>query len=137
MITFLKVLPNEIDFLSPQAVEYLQNAIDRTPASTSRLDVTIDIAKKGYGNVYLIFNDNELTGVAYILVYSSLKGKVVAPVLVGGDNMHIWQQDFFDFVNNFSMKLGADKVRWIGRKGWKKAYPKARVIGYIFEHDVG
>lgn len=133
---FLKVQPAEIDLLHPKAIQYLQDATDRTPGSVSRLDVTLDIAKKGYGNIYLIFDENTLTGVAYILVYPSPRGKIVSPILVGGDNMRSWQKDFYDFIQDFARKLNAVKIRWIGRKGWMKAYPKSKVIGYVIEHEV-
>lgn len=136
MITFQKILPEDIINLSPLALYYLQQASDRTPASTGRFDVTLDIAKKGYGNIYLIFNDNELTGCCYIMVYPSKVGKIVAPILVGGSHMESWNADFYEFVQDFSRKLDAHKIRWIGRKGWKKAYPKSKVIGYVYEHDV-
>lgn len=133
---FQKIPPDQIDNLEPQAIAYLENAIRRTPASTSRLDVTLDIAAKGYGNLYLIYRFTVLTGAAYILVYDTPQGKIVAPVLVGGDHMASWQADFYEFVQAFSRHCGAVKIRWIGRKGWGKAYPKSRVIGYIFEHAV-
>lgn len=130
------MLPASIDKLPVRAIEYLYDAIRYTPASTSRLDVTLDIAKKGYGNIYLIYNGGKLTGAAYLLVYDTPQGKVVAPVLLGGDNMNIWRDDWYHFVFQFSSKIGAKKVKWIGRKGWHRAFPKSRIIGYVMEHDV-
>ncbi len=134
--TFQKIIPEKVDEIPAQAIKYLEDAVIRTPASTSRIDVTMDIAKKGYGNIYLIHIDQKLTGACYLLVYPTKLGKVIAPVLVGGDNMHLWHDDFYDFVQEFSRKLEGHKIRWIGRKGWHKAYPKSRVIGYVYEHDV-
>lgn len=136
MITFQKILPEEIDYLPPQVVKYIDDAIKRTPGTTSRLDVTLDIAKKGFGNIYTIFCDGVLTGASYLLVYPTPQGKIVSPVLVGGDNMSLWLAAYYDFVYQFSHQLEAVKIRWIGRKGWVKAFPKAKVIGHIFEHEV-
>ena len=136
MITFRKILPEAIDRLPNRAVDYLNEAMIRTPASTSRLDVTLMMAKRGYGNIYLIYDSGKLKGACYILVYGTPKGKVVAPVLVGGDDMYLWQEDFYGFIQDFSRKIRAFSIRWIGRKGWHRAYPKSRIIGYIMEHDV-
>lgn len=136
MITFLKILPEEIEHLPAQAIKYLDDAIKRTPASVSRLDVTLDIAKKGFGNIYTISNNNQLVGCCYILIYDTPKGKIVAPVLLAGEYMYVWQDVFYDFLYDFCQKINAVKVRWIGRKGWSRAFPKARVIGYTFEHDI-
>lgn len=136
MITFRKILPAAIDKLPVRAVNYLDEAIRYTPASTSRLDVTLDIAKRGYGNIYLIYDDGRLTGASYLVVYDTPQGKVVAPVLLGGDNMQRWQDDWYHFVFQFSSRIAATKVKWIGRKGWHRAFPKSRVIGYVMEHDV-
>jgi len=135
-ISFQKILPENLDQIPIQAVKYLETAIIRTPASTSRLDVTLEIAKKGYGNVYLIYMDRVLLGACYILVYPTKKGKVIAPVLLAGDFMELWYEDFREFLYDFSKKLDAYKIRWIGRKGWAKAFPKSRVIGYVYEHDI-
>lgn len=133
--TFLKILPEQIANLPAQAIKYLEDAIIRTPASTSRLDVTLDIAKKGFGNIYLIYVDEVLKGASYILVYDTKIGKIVAPVLLAGDDMELWNEEFHNFMYEFGGLLGAKKARWIGRKGWKKAYPKSKVIGYVYEHD--
>jgi hypothetical protein len=136
VITFRKIAPNNIDSLPKTAIRYLDEANRRTPASASRIDVTLDIAKRGYGNIYLIYNGDWLAGACYILTHDTPKGKVVSPVLVGGKNMHIWHDDFYNFIQEFSKLVGAVKIHWMGRKGWLKAYPKSRVIGYVFEHDV-
>ena len=136
MIIFRKIPPEGINNLPKAAIRYLEEAERRTPANVGRLDITLEIAKKGYGNIYLIYNGDWLCGACYILTHDTNKGKVVAPVLVGGDNMHLWQSDFYNFIQDFSRLVGAVKIHWMGRKGWLKAYPKSRVIGYTFEHDV-
>lgn len=136
MITFQKILPDGIADLPVKAIHYLQQAINRTPASTSRLDVTLDIARKGYGNMYAVYDERKLTGMCYLLLYDSPEGKIASPCLIGGDNMRIWKRDFHKFLYEFCQLSGAIKCRWIGRKGWAGAYPKSKVIGYIMEHEI-
>ncbi len=136
MITFQKIPPELIPQLSEQAIKYLDDAIKRTPASVSRLDVTLDMAAKGYGNVYAVYDDGIFTGICYLLVYPTDAGKVVSPCLIGGDNMKAWRKDFHKFLYEFCCLSNAVKVRWIGRKGWAKAYPHSKVIGYIMESEI-
>lgn len=136
MITFRKIQPEGIDSLPAAAIRYLREANRRTPANTSRIEITLEIAKKGYGNIYLIYNGVWLCGACYILVYDTDEGKITAPILVGGDNLHLWHDDFYNFIQEFSRMVNAVKIHFIARKGWLRAYPKSRVIGYVFEHDV-
>ncbi len=135
MITFQKILPENISGLPIKVIRYLQDAIKRTPASTSRLDVVLDIAKKGYGNLYTIYDEKRLIGACYLLIYDTPEGKIVSPCLVGGDNMRTWRKDFHKFLYEFCLLTNAIKVRWIGRKGWAKAYPNSKVIGYVMESE--
>lgn len=136
MITFQKIPPERVEFLPELALKYLETAIKRTPASASRLDITLELAKRGNGNIYLICSDYILTGICYLIACDTTEGKVVCPCLVGGDNMRHWLDDFHKFVYEFAQSINAHKVRWIGRKGWAKAFPKSQVIGYIFEHKL-
>lgn len=131
--TFQKIPPEEIDNLPAQAIKYLQDAVKRSPSRVSSLELTLDIAKRGYGNLYLVYRE-KLIGACYILVCPAPDGKIVAPDLVGGDDMKIWNADFHQFLFEFGQLIGAVKVSWIGRKGWSKAYPKSKIIGYIYEH---
>lgn len=135
-ITFLKVPPEQINDLPPLALEYLENAIIRTPASTERLDVMLDIARKGYGNTYLIYDGEDLKGAAYILTYDTKHGKVVSPVLIGGNDMDSWDADAKSALKQFCILQNASTIYFIGRKGWKKKYPAAKIIGYVYEMDV-
>lgn len=138
MIKFLHILPCDLDSLPEMVVKWLQNAIDRTPASTSRLDITLDIAKKGYGDMFIVTDGEDMTGVCYLLTYDTKDGKVLSPVLVGGKNLSRWKQDFHDFLYKVSGNINKEHiVRFIARKGWGKKYPECKVIGYIYEHRIG
>ena len=137
-IKFLHVLPTDLDSLPEIAITWLQNAIDRTPASTSRLNITLDIAKKGYGDIFLITAGEEMTGVCYLLTYDTKDGKVLSPVLVGGKNMSRWKKDFHEFLYKVAERINPEViVRFIARKGWGKEFPDCKVIGHIYEHRIG
>ena len=128
MISFERVF---VDDLCPKAIAYLDQAIKRTPASTSRLDVTLQMARK-YGDIYLV-HDEDLIGAVYLLVYSTDKGKVISPVLVGGKNLARWRDALHDFMISKAKENSAIAIRFIARKGWMKAYPMCRNIGTIYE----
>ena len=101
MIRFLNVSPDQVDALPFEAIEFLDRAIKCTPASTARLDITMDIARKGFGNIYIIMDEEEIVGTTYILSYDTPEGKIVSPVLLGGKNMKKWRDDYFNFITNF------------------------------------
>lgn len=134
MIRFELVPPADIHALPIQAVKYLERAILRTPASTSNLDFTLQVASKGFGAVYLVFDDDKLTGATYILTYDTSEGKIISPVLVGGKNMERWRKEYWDFIFGLGVDSKSSFSRFISRTGWKKRYPKCRVIGYIYEY---
>lgn len=137
MIKFLHVAPEYIDQMPALAVDYLQQAIDRTPASTSRLDITLDMAKKGYGGVYLICEEDALVGATYVLSYDTKEGKVISPVLLAGKNMRHWHKDYYDFIMSLAKSVNAVAVRSIGRKGWLRKFPMGKNIGTIYEYMLG
>ena len=79
MIEFLKVKPENIPYLPFKAVKFLEEAIKRTPASTSNLAVTLEIAAKGYGNIYLVVSGDDIIGTIYLLTYDTENGKILSP----------------------------------------------------------
>lgn len=129
MATFERV---SVGDLPPLAIHYLDMAIKRTPASTSRLDVTLQMAQK-YGDLYLVKDGEFVIGAVYNLIYNTEEGKVISPVLVGGKNLSKWRKDLFDFLFGELTRLDAVACRFIGRKGWLKAYPMCKNIGTIYE----
>lgn len=129
MVRFQRV---PVDDLPELAIHYLDMAIKRTPASTSKLDVTLQMARK-YGDLYLVMDGEELTGAIYLLIYNTDEGKVLSPVLVGGRNLSRWKNDLFDFLVSELKRVEGIACRFIARKGWMKAYPMCRNIGTIYE----
>lgn len=132
---FLKIPPQEIANLPKLAVKYLEDAINRTPGSTSRPDVFWDIAKKGYGNIYLIYDGMMLMGATYLLVHDTPEGKVVGIVLLGGRKMRLWIKEYYNFVREFQILTNSVCVRFIGRDGFAGVVP-CRRIGGIYEADL-
>lgn len=121
-----------VDALPDLAIRYLDKAIKRTPASTSRLDVTLQLARK-FGDLYLVKDGEDLIGAVYLLVYNTEHGKVLSPVLVGGRNLSRWKKDLFDFLMAELKRVEGVACRFIARKGWMRAYPMCKNIGTIYE----
>lgn len=132
---FLKITPNEIHLLPPLAVKFLEDAIKRTPGSTSKPEIFWELVKKGYGNIYLIYDGIILMGATYLLVHDTDKGKVVGVVLLGGRKLKKWNNAYVNFVREFQLMVGAISVRSIARLGWGKVFP-CKQIGGIFEVDL-
>lgn len=136
MVEFIHVPPHEIDNLPTEAIKYLSDAIRRTPASTSRLDITLDMARKGYGDIYLVKDADALIGAVNILVYDTPEGRIVSPFLVGGIRMHSWAAALKDFTFKFCESINAIAIRCIARKGWNKLYPMGKVVGYVYDYPL-
>lgn len=132
---FLKVELTQIPLMPILAKKYLEDAIKRTPGSTSKPEVFWQIAQKGYGNIYLIYDGIILMGATYLLVHDTDKGKVVGIVLLGGKKLKKWSGAYYDFIREFQIKVNAVTVRCIARDGWFKIFPCKR-IGGIFEADL-
>lgn len=128
MTDFIRV---SVEQLNATSRHYLAEAARRTPASTDRIEITLEIAKK-YGEIYEVYKSG-LIGCIYVLTYNTKEGKVLSPVLVGGKDMGLWQQDLYDFLVAEAKKLDAVAIRFIARKGWGKLYPMCRNIGTIYE----
>lgn len=132
---FLKVEPSQIPSIPQMAVKFLEDAIKRTPGSTSRPDVFWGIAKKGYGNIYLIYDGMLLVGATYLLVHDTPEGKVIGIVLLGGKRMRKWIEQYYNFIREFQILTKAVCVRFIGRDGFAGVVPCKR-IGGIYEADL-
>lgn len=124
-----------VDGLTLKAKYYLEQAIKRTPASTSRLDKTLQMAHK-FGDLYTV-HDGEMIGAIYVLIYDTPEGKVVSPVLVGGIMLHKWRDDLHDFLVAECTRVNGIAVRFIARRGWAKKYPMCKNIGTIYEWKPG
>lgn len=132
---FIKIAPNQIATIPKLAIKFLEDAIRRTPASTSKPEIFWEIAKKGYGNIYLIYDGTKLMGATYLLIHDTDKGKVLGIVLLGGQKLKKWSGAYYDFIREFQIKTKSIAVRCMAREGWFKIFPCKR-IGGIFEADL-
>lgn len=132
---FIKIHPNQIQTLPKLAIKFLEDAIKRTPGSTSKPEIFWEIAKRGNGNIYLIYDGLILMGATYLLIHDTDKGKVVGIVLLGGRKIKKWNHAYINFMREFQNMVGAVSIRSIARDGWKNIFPCKR-IGSVFEVDL-
>lgn len=111
-------------------VSYLQEAIRKTPATVSKIEHVLAAIQRGDGVVFAVLDKSKIIGAIYLRQHK----EIICPVLIGGEKMDSW--DFYGFMARLCEQIGAEKVQWIGRKGWKGLFPKSRVIGYVYEHEV-
>jgi hypothetical protein len=134
-VDFLSIAPQEIANLPKKALKFLEEASRRTPGSVNKPEILLEMAAKGYGNVYLIYDNHELFGATYFVVHDTDKGKVIGIILLGGKKINIWCQEYIDFMAKFQKMVGAIAIRSMARDGWAKFFPCKR-IGSIFEVDL-
>lgn len=111
-------------------LNYLDQAIKRTPATVSKIEDVIRAAMQQNGVIYAVLSDGDVIGAIYLRRYV----RTICPVLIGGKNMEKW--GFYEFMYKLCKESGIEKVQWIGRKGWKGLFPKSSVIGHVYEHEV-
>lgn len=132
MISFLRTNdPSEV------AIRYIERAVRRTPANTVKASVVIDNIRNNMGDLFLILNNYRTVGIVYLTVDYTDEGKVLCPLLVGGDNIREWHDDLFKFIVDIKVRMKAVAIHFIARKGWHKSFPMTKVIGHIYEYRGG
>lgn len=132
MISFFRTIdPNEI------AVKFIENAVKRTPANTAKSSVVLRNIRNNKGDLFLILNNYNTVGIVYVLTYSTAEGRIICPVLVGGENIKEWHDDLRKFLIGLKQRSKAIAINFIARKGWERLYPECRNIGTIYEFRGG
>lgn len=131
MTAFHKILPECIDYLPAQAIEYLDNACKHPPASDMDCQKLLLLAKHGFVDIYLVMKDSKLTGTAALHVSEELD------ILdLGGDNFMSWKDDFWDFCIGLMRARNIGKCTITGRAGFKRVFPKLKPVGIVYEYSL-
>ncbi len=120
------------DDLPLEALNYLQKAIDKAQKSDVKLSNILDEARKGEGSIFVIKSD-KIVGALYVQVFS----KVLNVVLLGGDNIKDWKDDYSAFIKKTLKEYNLSHLCIIGRNGWGKVFKELKPLGtiYIFENE--
>src|SRR6185503_1418195 len=116
------------------ALKFIENAVKRTPANTAKTQEVIKNIRSNYGDLFLVLNNYRTTGIVYIHTYYTDNGKVICPVLVGGEKIREWQPNLRTFLIEMKERTNAFSIDFIARKGWHKLYPECRNIGTIYRY---
>lgn len=122
------------DTIPLEAIKYLQQAIDRTPACAETIESVIQGIEQKADDLYLIEEDGEIYAAMLSCIEDNPKGgQYFNVVLLGGKKMKRWSP----FLSEFFLELAKDyTVICVGRKGWYKIFP-VKEIGTICVIDRG
>lgn len=115
------------DSLTEQSKAWLQVSLDKTPNSEMNLDEIIQRSNAGEGNFYIVRSDKDIG-----CVYVEWLDWCLNVVLLGGDNIKPWRNDFHDFCVRLMRERKIDTCIFIGRYGLGKLFPQFKSIGMMF-----
>lgn len=132
MISFSRTIdPSEI------AIRYIKIAVKRTPANTAEASALIRNIRNNKGDLFLILDNYNTVGIVYIITYPTVEGRIICPVLVGGENIKLWHNDLRRFLIDLKQRSKAIAINFIARKGWERLYPECKNIGTIYQYTGG
>jgi hypothetical protein len=122
MTNYIKIIPDSDSDLDVATLGFLQLAIETPPVSNMSLE---EIIAEAYSGEYLIYAiiAPEPCG---CIVFKKF-GDVLNIVLLGGDNIKIWEDDTKRFCVQKMRELACKNIIIIGRLGWVKYWPELQV----------
>ena len=121
---------SRVPYGNVQARPFLDAALQRTPSNGQ----TIEQVLNG-GDVYLIHTDEEAIGATYIEYQDIGYGPMINVVLLSGNKIHEWRNDYSDFIRELAEKNKTKYVCVIGRNGWHRIFDELTPIGTIYMAD--
>lgn len=113
--------------LTPQCLEWLQVSVNKTPNSQTTLEEILEFGKQGNGEFYLVKSDKSLG-----CIFIEWLPHCMNVVLLGGDYIKDWRDEFHDFCVSSIRAKGIKQVMIMGRYGIGKIFPELKPIGMVF-----
>lgn len=110
------------DELPPAAVKFLHDAYLASPAQDQNFWEILRL-----GHIY-IFESDHVVGAMCIETAPGL----VNIVLLGGENIDTWKDDFLAWGNDYIARNRVEKVLILGRSGWGRMFKSLKVIGTLY-----
>lgn len=120
--------------LPEKALNFLEDAIRRTPSGSVTIESVLEDAASGKGCIYLV-KDPEIKGA----VYFEIIPLVMNIVLVGGEDIHAWRDRFSDFCKQVLRQNDIKHLCVLGRTGWGSIFKELTPLGtlYMYEDEGG
>lgn len=121
----------DVDRVFPLVLPYIE-ASARQNSNLTAADAYMMCASR---RAMLFVDDLDEPRNAMVCAFEMRSGVNTLNVLaMGGKGGENWSK-LLAGVREFGRRFGAPKTRWVGRKGWQKVLPEARVIGQVYEVD--
>ena len=109
------------------------SALDKTDLGLLS-DLDTDVLS-GRALLWIVSDGSAIQCAAVTQIQKTQASKVCMILTCGGSKIETWAH-LLSGVEQYAKEEGCDAVRFIGRKGWKRIYPKYREIGAVFERKL-
>lgn len=127
MVEFILTDPDE---LSLQALEWLSVSVNKTPNGDTPLSEILERGRKGEGQFYLVRSDKPIGA-----IYLEWLPWALNIVLLGGDYIKDWRDEFHDFCVRLLRERGIKTVIFVGRYGMGKIFPQLKSLGMLYVYE--
>lgn len=115
------------DRLPFDALTFLSEAIRRTPSNDTNLQEILRNARDGEGQIYILSNE-KIVGATYIEFYP----QIMNIVLLGGEDIHSWKDQFYDFCIALIREKEINHICVVGRAGWGNIFKQLKPLGMLY-----
>lgn len=127
MVEFERHRPDNIPEL---AKNWLYAASKRTGISFLNADEYIKNCDKKEIHIYTI-TDRDALKACFCVVFH-LDGKIMSLVLLGGEDVKSWRDEFVEFLFATAKKNGAVQFTMMGPLAWGKLFPELKLMSCVF-----
>lgn len=131
MAEFRQVTPDEFDFLGGKSIDFLEQG---AAALYNYFTVPMAVQRSltGSGKIYQVFDKNRILGCFFIDFVNNHIGKTMNLILLGGEEMDDWSEDFSKFLHVLAEQEDVDELTVFGRKGWGRRFPNLEHFACLY-----
>ncbi len=126
-------VPN-VDALWPHLREGFGYFIGKTDSGLSTGDLWIK-CRSGEGFL-VVAHDEGIRGASIWQMETRLSGRKLRCIALFGEGMADWIEDMRAMARNIARDCGADALVSEGRLGWRRVFPKAKVLKAFYEEPI-
>lgn len=131
-IIFTPISYNQVYSLSYEARIFLEQAANRPPASEIDAIEAMTMVAKGDALLFTIEVDEVLNGIFFVVFGKTADGKIMNISMLGGKNMKLWKDQFYDYCVSFAKEAGCAEIVLMTSLAIGRIFPSLKLVGGIF-----
>ncbi len=125
---------HRVDQVWPFPREGFQRFIDKTGSGISTGDLWVKC--RSGGGFLLVAHDEQVKGASIWECETRASGRKLRCVALNGVEMTNWIHDMRALAISIAKDCGANGLLSEGRLGWKRVFPKARILSALYEEPI-